>query len=83
MIIAVRSNPPRFTERRLLLGPEHPLYSKFARLTQQEDKHGLLEVSQLIGTKDGWKTVYEKAGFVLRGHRLVRAKPATCEEGEQ
>jgi hypothetical protein len=50
----------------------NPLYGKFARLTSQEDKHGLLDDPNNIGTREGWARRLAERGFSLRGHRLVR-----------
>jgi hypothetical protein len=47
---------------------------KFARLTAQEEKQGLLENSSGIGTRDGWQRRLSERGFSLKGHRLVRSK---------
>jgi hypothetical protein len=33
------------------LTPDHP---KFAKLTQQEEKHGILDDTATIGTREGW-----------------------------
>ncbi len=51
---------------------DHPLHPKFARLTQQEEKHGLLDDTATIGTKEGLQAWLNATGFALRGHRLVR-----------
>ena len=48
------------------------LHAKFARLTAQEEKHGLLEDPSGIGTTDGWARRLAVRGFALKGHRLVR-----------
>ena len=50
---------------------EHPKYASFARLTAQEEKHGLLKETSTIGTRAGWHGRLAAAGFTLRGHRLV------------
>ena len=34
---------------------DHPLHAKFARLSEQEEKHGLLDDSATIGTREGWQ----------------------------
>jgi hypothetical protein len=47
------------------------LHPKFARLTAQEEKHGLLENASGIGTREGWATRLAERGFRLKGHRLV------------
>lgn len=67
-------NPPILHRKETFLEPLHPLYEKFARLTRQEEKHGLLEDSRSIGTKMSWEERLREAGFQLRGHRLVRRK---------
>jgi DNA phosphorothioation-associated putative methyltransferase len=74
---ASASNPPVLHRKETFLESSHPLYSKFTRLTQQEERHGLLNDSRLIGTKDGWEARLREAGFAIRGHRLVRAMPMT------
>jgi hypothetical protein len=51
---------------------DHPLDAKFARRTQQEEKHGLLDDTATIGTREGWRARLNATGFALRGHRLVR-----------
>jgi DNA phosphorothioation-associated putative methyltransferase len=68
------SNPPVLHRKEAFLHPSNPLFQKFARLTQQEEKHGLLEDTNSIGTRDGWAARLREKGYVLRGHRLVRAK---------
>ena len=55
---------------------DHPLYAKFARLTQQEEKAGLLADPVTIGTRDGWAMRLSERGFAVRGHRLVRCSRA-------
>jgi DNA phosphorothioation-associated putative methyltransferase len=66
------TNPPILHRKEAFLADDHPLYAKFARLTQQEEKHGLLDDTATIGTRDGWLARLSAAGFALRGHRLVR-----------
>ena len=48
------------------------LKGNLARLTHQEEKHGLLTDTARIGTRSGWEARLADAGFMLRGHRLVR-----------
>jgi DNA phosphorothioation-associated putative methyltransferase len=71
---AGRANPPILHRKETFLLPEHPLFEKFARLTKQEEKSGLLSDTATIGTRSGWQTRLNEAGFTLRGHRLVREK---------
>lgn len=66
------ANPPILHRKEAFLNPDHPLYGKFARLTQQEERHGLLDETATIGTRQGWVTRLQQAGLKLCGHRLVR-----------
>jgi DNA phosphorothioation-associated putative methyltransferase len=66
------ANPPVLHRKETFLLPEHPSYAKFARLTAQEEKAGLLEDAAGIGTREGWGRRLRERGFALRGHRLVR-----------
>ncbi len=66
------ANPPALHRKETFLTADHPLYARFARLTAQEEKRGLLDDSATIGTRDGWQARLSAAGFALRGHRLVR-----------
>jgi len=69
---AQSANPPVLHRKETFLHPEHPLHAKFARLTEQEERHGLLDDAATIGTRAGWQARLRQAGFTLRGHRLVR-----------
>jgi DNA phosphorothioation-associated putative methyltransferase len=66
------TNPPILHRKESFLTADHPLHAKFARLTQQEEKRGLLDDTATIGTKEGWSGRLAERGLVLRGHRLVR-----------
>jgi DNA phosphorothioation-associated putative methyltransferase len=68
------ANPPILHRKEAFLSDGHPLYAKFARLTQQEEKHGLLDDTSTIETRDGWLARLGAAGIRLRGHRLVRGR---------
>jgi DNA phosphorothioation-associated putative methyltransferase len=69
---AQSANPPILHRKETFLHPEHPLFDKFARLTRQEEQHGLLANPAGIGTRAAWQARLREAGFALRGHRLVR-----------
>jgi hypothetical protein len=62
----------RKTGKESFLRQDDPLHGKFARLTAQEEKQGLLDDPSGIGTRDGWGRRLAERGFALRGHRLVR-----------
>jgi DNA phosphorothioation-associated putative methyltransferase len=66
------SNPPVLQRKETFLHPDHPLHEKFARLTRQEEGHGLLADPSGIGTRAGWQNRLREAGFALKGHRLIR-----------
>jgi DNA phosphorothioation-associated putative methyltransferase len=66
-------NPPILHRKDAFLMADHPLHAKFARLSEQEEKHGLLDDAATIGKKDAWEERLRAAGFALRGHRLVRS----------
>jgi DNA phosphorothioation-associated putative methyltransferase len=68
-------NPPVLHRKETFLHPGHPLHPKFARLTRQEEQHGLLTDTSTLGTRAGWEARLREAGRALSGHRLVR-RPA-------
>jgi DNA phosphorothioation-associated putative methyltransferase len=65
-------NPPILHRKETFLSADHPLHAKFARLTRQEEQHGLYAEAATIGTRAGWQARLAAAGVTLRGHRLVR-----------
>ncbi len=80
---AESANPPVLHRKDSFLGPDHPLREKFARLTAQEEKHGLLADTAGIGTREGWAKRLVERGFALQGHRLVKASFAHLSGAEQ
>ncbi len=68
-----RENPPILHRKETFVPSDYSLREKFARLTLQEENHGLLN-SNTIGTQNGWQQALEESGFETRGHRLVRVK---------
>ncbi len=79
---AKSTNPPILHRKETFLPPGHALVAKFARLTQQEENHGLLDETATIGTRDGWQRRLAERGFTVRGHRLVRLRGEKGEEVE-
>ena len=67
------TNPPVLHRKETFVTPEHPLHAKFARLTEQEDRQGLLSETATIGTREGWAARLRERGYRLQGHRLLRA----------
>ena len=68
------TNPPILHRKETFLPPGHPLAARFARLTRQEEKHGLLDDTATIGTREGWQRRLAERGFTVRGHRLIRQR---------
>ena len=69
---AASANPPILHRKETFLTADHPLHAKFARLTAQEQRNGLLDDTSGIGTREGWSRRLAERGFSLTGHRLVR-----------
>jgi hypothetical protein len=66
------ANPPILHRKETFLTPDHLRHAKFAKLTQWEEMHRLLDDPATIGTRDGWQARLTAAGLSLRGHRLIR-----------
>lgn len=64
-------NPFILHRKETMLAPDHPLKNKFARLTAQEEKKGLYEAPQLIGTREGWQKILEEKEIYYSGHKLM------------
>ena len=67
-------NPPILHRKESFLAGDHPLVAKFARLTGQEERLGLLSETATIGTRQGWQRRLEECQVELRGHRVVKRK---------
>jgi len=68
------ANPPVLHRKETFLHDAHPLREKFAKLTMQEKKVGLLDETATIGTLEGWKARLSEKGYALRGHQLVKTE---------
>ena len=62
-------NPPILHRKDSFVPESYPGYSKFARLTRQEEKAGLLSRSD-IGNRNQWREALADSGLVVRGHQL-------------
>ena len=67
-------NPPLLHQKDQTITPDYPGYAKFAKLSQQEQKWGLLDDVKAIFDRRGWEQCLTNHGAELRGHRLVRHK---------
>jgi DNA phosphorothioation-associated putative methyltransferase len=66
------ANPPILHRKEALVDPGYPGRAKFARLSVQEERAGLLGRPD-IGTREAWQEALKIAGYRLQGHRLVAA----------
>ena len=62
-------NPPILHRKDSFVRPDYPSYDKFARLTRQEERAGLLDRRD-IGNRQQWQELLALEGFALRGHQL-------------
>lgn len=69
-----RANPPILHRKETFVHDAYPGRDKFARLTRQEERFGLYDDAQGIGTRRGWEDALDEAGVQLRGHRVVRTR---------
>ena len=65
-------NRPILHRKELFVGPSYPRRTTFARLTAQEERHGLYSLPGAIGYAKEWESMVTGAGLSYRGHRLVR-----------
>lgn len=65
-------NPFILHRKEEFVADSYPLREKFRRLTQQEERFGLYENPELIGTLEGWRSVLVRSGVRLHGHRVLR-----------
>ncbi len=72
-------DPPVIHRKNEYLPKDHSLYDKFARLTKQEDRRGLLNDLDAVRTKGQWAAKLRSEGFRLAGHRLVRDSVQSVE----
>jgi hypothetical protein len=64
------NNPPILHRKETFVPDEYPGRDKFARLTRQEERAGLLDRSD-IGRQRQWQELLTESGCRLRGHRLT------------
>ena len=66
------SNPPILHRKESFLEESDPRFAKFAKLTRQEVRFGLLDETSTIGTRDGWNNRLAEKSVALKGHRVVK-----------
>lgn len=73
-------NPPLLHQKDQTLAPSYPGYAKFAKLSQQEQKWGLLDNVKAIFDRQGWELCLLDRGVELQGHRVIWRKDARDEQ---
>jgi hypothetical protein len=68
-------NPPILHRKDSFVPESYPYFERFARLTRQEERAGLLDRPD-IGRRLDWLEVLREAGYEVRGHRLLRSRLA-------
>ena len=76
-------NPPLLHQKDQTLASDYPGYAKFAKLSQQEQKWGLLDDVKAIFDQRGWEKCLLEHGAELQGHRVVWRKDASDEQKQQ
>ena len=66
-----RANPPILHRKEAFVPADYPRRERFARLTRQEERRGLLNRGE-IGTLRGWHELLEAEGLRVAGHVLRR-----------
>ncbi|MBN3884894.1 MAG: DNA phosphorothioation-associated putative methyltransferase [Nostoc sp. JL34] len=65
-----RANPPILHRKETFVTNNYPGYEEFAKLTQQEQKLGLLNQKSDIGTREGWEKCLGAHRVEIRGHQV-------------
>lgn len=74
------ANPPILHRKELLLAADDPRAARFAALTRQEQRAGLYEQPDAIGTQRAWQRLLDARGLRYRGHRLVRERATDAQQ---
>jgi DNA phosphorothioation-associated putative methyltransferase len=67
-------NPPLIHRKEEFVGREDPRRDLYAKLTAAEQRAGLYQHPERIGSVRGWEAVLAEAGVRVQGHRVVRMK---------
>jgi hypothetical protein len=71
------ANPPILHRKDTFIADDYPHRRRFARLTQQEERHGLLDAPLPIGRRQQWEAWLEANNVEVRGHRIVKLDAET------
>lgn len=75
-----RSNPPILHRKETFLPGDDPCFERFASLTREEEKAGLLKDGARIGLRAYWESLLRKHGLGYEGHKLVKVKRSELQE---
>ena len=64
-------NRPILHRKEQFVAASYRLRARFAKLTQQEEMHGLFEHPESIGYEDGWRRALAGRKLRIAGHRLL------------
>lgn len=67
-------NPPLIHRKEEFVGREDPRRELYAKLTRAEQRAGLYQHPERIGSLRGWEATLAAAGVRVAGHRLFRLK---------
>lgn len=65
------TNPPILHRKETFISSEYPNYKKFKKLTEAEEKLGLLENSTTIGTRIRWEERLSSFNVTVEKHKLL------------
>lgn len=68
------ANPPIIHRKDAFVADDYPTRQRFARLTQQEERYGLLDAPLPIGRQQQWEAWLEAHDVEVRGHRVVKLR---------
>jgi 2-polyprenyl-3-methyl-5-hydroxy-6-metoxy-1,4-benzoquinol methylase len=74
------TNPPILHRKDAFVASDYPGRSRFSRLTQQEERSGLLEAPLPIGRRQQWEAWLEAHDVEIRGHRVVKVRGVDSAE---
>ena len=70
-----RDNPPILHRKETMVDTDYPHYNKFRKLTEAEDKAGLLQKGEKgFGLLKLWEERLAENGFEIKGHKLIKRK---------
>jgi DNA phosphorothioation-associated putative methyltransferase len=69
-----RENPPILHRKETLVAEDYPHYEKFKKLTEDEEKAGLLDHASGIGFRLNWEKRLQEMGYTFSDHDLVPLK---------